>query len=152
MAGQASFIYLSPGIPLDPGGVSLAGEVGFNHVLSITANKAELSSDSTGSLNRSTTAAQLEIVATPTYYHVLPKLDLGFPIGFAYDFYGRSMVDPTENNGTGSVNFGVTATYDTTWIESVTYNDFLGAPNPVLLGESELADRSYVLFNIQHSF
>jgi hypothetical protein len=152
MAGQASFIYLSPGIPLDPGGVSLAGEVGFNHVLSVTANKAELSSDSTGSLNRSTTAAQLEIVATPTYYHVLPKLDLGFPIGFAYDFYGRSMVDPTENNGTGSVNFGVTATYDTTWIESITYNDFLGAPNPVLLGESELADRSYVLFNIQHSF
>jgi len=151
-AAQASAIYVSPGIPFDPGGVSVNGEIGMNHVLKVTANDAAIDSPSTGSLARSTTAAQFEVVVTPTYYEVRPNLNITFPVGLSYDFYGRSMVDPTENNGTGSINFGVTATYKTTWIASVTYNDYIGAPNPLLQGEPSVADRSYVLLNLQHSF
>jgi hypothetical protein len=151
-AAQASAIYVSPGIPLDPGGVSVNGEIGMNHVLKVTANNAAIDSPSTGSLSRSSTAAQFEVVVTPTYYEVRPNLNITFPVGLSYDFYGRSMVDPTENNGTGSINFGITATYKTTWIASVTYNDYIGAPNPLLQGEPSVADRSYVLLNLQHSF
>jgi hypothetical protein len=151
-AGQASAIYVSAGIPFDPGGVTVDGEIGFNHVLDVTANDAAIDSYSTGSAKRSSTAAQFEVVVTPTYYNVLPSLELTFPIGLLYNFYGRSMVDPTENNGTGSVNFGVTATYKVTWIASITYNDEIGAPNPLLQGEPSVADRSYVLLNLQHSF
>jgi len=147
-AAQVSALYNSPGIPLDPGGIAFDGEVGMNHVLDVTANKAAL----TSTPHRSPTAAQLQMVITPNYYDVIPNLQLGFPIGFAYDFYGRSEVDSTENNGTGSVNFGVTATYDVTWIASVTYNDEIGAPNPALQGEPSVADRNYVLLNLQHSF
>jgi hypothetical protein len=143
VAGQASAIYVSPGIPLDPGGVTVDGEIGFNHVLSVTANDASISQ------GRTSTAADMEVVATPNYYNVIPNLTLGFPIGFTYNLLGRSMIESTENHGTGSINFGVTATYKVTWIASMTFNDFLGAPNTVLNG---LADRNYILLNFQHSF
>jgi hypothetical protein len=148
MAGQISAIYTSPSIPLDPGGVSMSGEVGFNHVLEVTANKALV----TDSPHRSATAAQFQVVVTPTYLNVLPYLDVDFPIGLAYTFYGRSEVDSTENQGTGSVNFGVSATYHISWIASVTYSDNIGAPNPLLIGEPSVADRNFVLLNLQHSF
>jgi hypothetical protein len=149
-AGQVSAIYISPGIPLDPGGVSMVGEIGFNHVLDVTANKASI----TQLPLRTPTAAQFQFVLTPTYYQVLPQLNITFPIGMSYGFYGRSEIDPTENNGTGNVNFGVTATYKVTWIASVTYNDYIGAPNPLLASGAEpsIADRGYVLLNLQHSF
>lgn len=146
MAVQASALYVSPGIPLDPGGVSVSGEIAGNHVLSVAANKAALTP------HRSSTAGELEVVASPTYLNVLPNLQLSFPIGLTWDFYGRSEVDPTENHGTGALSLGVTATYRVTWIASLTYNDYLGAPNPNLLGEPSLADRGYLSLNLQHSF
>ena len=149
-AGQVSATYLSPGVPIDPGGVTMLGELGFNHVLDVTANQDNLDDMP----HRSPTAAQFQFVVTPNYYDVLPQLELSFPVGMAYCFYGRSQIDATENHGTGNVNFGVTANYKTTWIASVTYNDYIGAPNPLigLGGEPSLADRSYVLLNLQHSF
>jgi len=151
-AAQASALYVSPPIPFDPGGVSMDGEIGMNHVLAVTANDALIDSYKTGSVNRSSTAAQFVAVVTPTYNDVLPNLQLTFPVGLSYDFYGRSMVDPTENNGTGSFNVGITGTYKFTWIASLTYNDEIGAPNPLMQGEPGIADRSYVLLNLQHSF
>jgi hypothetical protein len=143
MAGQVSAIYVTSGIPFDPGGIAFSGEIGFNHVLSVTANDAAISQ------GRTSTAALMDIVATPNYYNVLPNLSLGFPVGFSYNLYGRSMVSSNENHGTGSINFGVTATYNVTWIASMTFNDYLGAPNTVL---NPSADRNYVLLNFQHSF
>lgn len=151
-AAQTSAIYVSPGIPFDPGGVSMDGEIGMNHVLKVTDNPDTIDSDTNGSLNRSSTAAQLQFVVTPTYYNVIPDLQIGLPVGMEYNFYGRSMVDSTENNGTGNVNFGVTATYRTTWIASITYNRYIGAANPLLQGEPSTADRDFLLLNLQHSF
>ena len=149
-AGQVSAVWLSPGFLLDPGGLTALGEIGFNHVLKVTANKTAI----TQLPHRSSTAAQFQFLVEPNYYDVLPQLELSFPVGLAYTFYGRSEIDGTENNGTGSVNVGVTATYKATWIASVTYNDYIGAPNPLLTvgGEPSLADRNYVLLNFQHTF
>ena len=142
-AAQTSAIYVSPGIPLDPGGVSLDGEIGFNHVLKITANPAAVNAGSTS------TAAAMQGVVTFNYYDVLPDLTLGFPIGLHWNFYGRSQMDPGENHGTGFVNFGVSATYEVTWIANLTFNDYLGAPST---SWNASADRNYVLLNLQHSF
>lgn len=143
MAGQVSAIYVSPGIPFDPGGVTMDGEIGFNHVLKVTRNQASISA------GRSSTAADMAGVITPNYYDVIPNLTLGFPIGFSYNLYGRSMIDSTENHGTGNVNFGVTATYKVTWIASLTFKDYLGAASTSL---NPLADRNYILLNLQHAF
>jgi hypothetical protein len=83
---------------------------------------------------------------------VLPDLEVTFPIGFHYTFYGRSEIDPTENHGTGSVNFGVAATFRSNLIVSLTYNDNIGGTNFKLPGESSGADRNYVLLHLQDSF
>jgi hypothetical protein len=53
------------------------------------------------------------------------------------------------NHGTGNVTFGVSATYRTTWIATVTYKDFFGKADPNL---NPLADRGYVDLNLQHTF
>jgi hypothetical protein len=145
MAAQASMIYLSPSLPFDPGGISVSAEVGFNHVLSVNQNDQTIS-------GRNSSAANMQGVITPTYYDVYPNLVLTFPIGLAYGLFGRSMIDSTENHGTGHVNFGVTATYKVNWIASVTFQDYIGAPNPNLGGEPAIADRNFVLINAQHSF
>jgi hypothetical protein len=103
-------------------------------------------------LHRTSTAAQFEFVVTPTYYNVVPNVQVTFPIGLLYTFLGRSLIDSTENQGTGSVNVGVTATYLVTWVASLTYSAQIGAANPNLPGEPSSADRSFVLLNFQHSF
>jgi hypothetical protein len=141
--GQASGIYVSPGIPGDPGGVTVEGEAAVEHVLEVTRNKAALTP------GRDSTAGKLEIVFSPTYYEVLPSLELQFPIGITYNLFGRSQIDSSMNHGTGTFSVGVTATYNTTWIAGLTYQDYLGAPSTTLNAD---ADRGYVSFNVQHTF
>jgi len=143
LAAQASAIYLSAGLPLIPGGISFAGEIAMNHVISVDENKALLAP------GRQATAAATEFTLTPNYYAVLPNLNLSFPIGITYDFLGRSEVDSTMNHGTGSFSLGITATYRDTWIAAITYKDYLGKADPTL---NPLADRGYLNLNIQHTF
>jgi len=145
IAAQVSAIYVSPGIPLDPGGVTFAGEVAMNHVLAYdNANKAALTP------GRNSSAAAMQFVLTPTYFlNILQNLEVQFPIGLQYGLFGRSQIDQNMNHGCGSVNVGVTATYLTTWTAGLTYNDYIGAPNAAF---NDLADRGYVSFNIEHTF
>ncbi len=143
MAAQASAVYVSPGIPLDPGGVTIDGEIAFNHVISVDSGRAELTP------GRQASAAAFEAVATPAYFEVFPNTELEFPIGLTYDLLGRSEVDSTMNHGTGSVTAGITAVYRTTWSAGLVYDDFFGKADPTL---NPLADRGYVSFNIQHTF
>jgi hypothetical protein len=145
MAAQVSAIYVSPGLPLDPGGVTMVGEFAMNHVLAYDkANKAALTP------GRDSSAGAFQFVITPTYFlNILQNLELQFPIGMEYGLFGRSQIDQNMNHGTGSVNVGITATYLTTWTAGLTYNDYLGAPNPAF---NDLADRGYVSFNIEHTF
>jgi hypothetical protein len=143
---QASAIYISPGFIGDPGGASVDAEVQASHVLEVTEDKAALSA------HRDSTAGEFDIEVEPTYYNVLPNLEVQFPISIAYNLFGRSQIDGTENHGTGTLDVGVSATYQTTWIASVNYQDYLGAPNPSLQGDASDADRGYVSFNIQHTF
>jgi hypothetical protein len=143
LAAQASAIYASAGLPLIPGGLSFAGEVAMNHLITVTANREMLAP------GRQATAAATEFTITPNYYSVLPKLDISFPIGVSYDFLGRSEIDGTMNHGTGTFSFGVSATYRTTWIAALTYKDFFGKADVAL---NPTADRGYLSLNLQHTF
>jgi hypothetical protein len=140
---QVSTIYDSPGIPLDPGGVSFEGEVVFNHLISVTQNRSALATGRQGS------AAAFDFVVTPQYSAVLPGLDITFPVGIDYNFLGRSEFDSSIQHGTGTFNIGVSGTYKFVWIATLTYQDFLGKPDPTF---NALADRGYVSLNLQHSF
>jgi hypothetical protein len=143
VAAQASVLYISPGVPLDPGGVSVTGEAEMDHVISVDKNKAELAP------GRQATAGAFEVILQPTYYDVLPSLEIDFPIGITYNFLGNSEMDQSIQHGTGSFTFGVKATYQTTWIATLTYKDYLGKPNTSYNG---LADRGYLSLQLQHSF
>jgi hypothetical protein len=145
---QASTLYISSGIPLDPGGVQFDGEVVFNHLVSVTRNRAALRP------NSQATAAAFDIEVTPTYYDVLPSLELTFPIALDYNFLGRSAVDQTLQHGTGTFDIGVTGTYRGTWIASLTYQDYFGKPSAAADNTTynTLADRGYVSLNLQHTF
>lgn len=143
---QASTIYLAPGVPLDPGGFSVDGEVELNHVLQVTKNKALLTP------GRDATAASFAVFFTPTYYSVLPNLEIDIPLTLIYNAIGRSQIDASMNHGTGQYSFGVKAIYRTNWTATVQYQGFLGAANPSLAGDASIADRGFVNFNIQHTF
>jgi len=145
---QLSSLYVSPGIPLDPGGVQFDGEVAMNHVIAVTQNRSGLRPYGQA------TAAAFDFVLTPTYYNVLPNLQLTFPIGIDYNFLGRSEFDEGMQHGTGTFDLGVTGTYRSTWIASLTYQDYLGKPTVPGANTTynDLADRGYVALNIQHSF
>ena len=140
---QLSTIYLSPPLPLDPGGVSFAGEVLLNHLISVTQNRALLAT------GHQATAGAFDFSITPTYNNVLPNLQITVPIGLQYDFLGRSMVDSTLYHGNATFDVGVTATYRVNWIATLAYQDYLGKPDPV---NNALADRGFVSLNLQHTF
>lgn len=143
VAAQISSIYVTPGIPLDPGGISFSGEAAMNHVVSVQKNQALLEP------GRNQTAAAFQFTVSPTYDNLLPNLDLSFPIGFKYNFLGRSMIDTTMNHGTGFFNVGVAATYRTVWNAALTYQDYIGKADPTL---NPYADRGYVEFSVQRAF
>ena len=143
VAAQISSIYITPGIPLDPGGITFSGEAAMNHVVSVQKNQALLEP------GRNQTAAAFQFTVSPTYDNLLPDLDLSFPIGFKYNFLGRSMIDTTMNHGTGFFNLGVAATYRTVWNAALTYQDYIGKADPTL---NPYADRGYVEFSVQRTF
>jgi hypothetical protein len=142
-AAQVSDIYVSPGIPLDPGGVTFSGEIEYNHVIDVTQNRAALAT------GRQASAAAFDVEFTPTYYDVLPNLIVTFPISVTYSLLGRSEIDTTMQHGTGNFTFGVTGTYETNWIAGLTYKDYFGKADTVY---NPAADRGYVSLNLQHTF
>ncbi len=148
MTGLASFIYGSPSLPIDPGGITFIGEVEYVRVLGVTANKAELAP------NRTSSAAAFDIQASPAYFEVLPHLKLEFPVSLSYNFAGNSQMDSSMNHGTGNYSVGISATYHTTWIASLNYHGYFGKadPNGMDPEAQTNADRSYLSLNLQHTF
>ncbi len=145
---QASAIYVSPGIPVDPGGVTFTSEVAMNHLIAPTQNRSQLRP------NGQATAAALDVIISPAYYDVLPSLNLTFPIGLNYNFLGRSEVDESMQHGTATFNVGISATYRNVWSGTLTYQDYLGRPSTA--GDNTTyntdADRGYVSLNLVRSF
>ena len=140
---QLSSLYASPGIPLDPGGVTFEGEIILNHLMHVSQNRALLATGGQA------TAGAFDIAMIPTYNDVLPNLQLTIPISLSYNYIGRSYVDSTLYHGTGVFDMGVTATYQVNWIASLSYQDYLGKPDAA---HNALADRGFVSLNLQHTF
>lgn len=138
LVGLANFIYGSPALSFDPGGITFLGEVEYDNTFRVTANKDLLAPGHTQQ------AASFNIEAEPAFYEVLPQLSLTFPISVGYDFAGTSEATGLTK-GTGSYSVSVTATYHVNWIASLAYVGPIApadAPN----------DRSYISLNLQHTF
>ena len=98
---------------------------------------------------RNPTSLAFDVEVEPTYYEVLPNLEVQFPISVDFTMLGRSQIASNVNHGTGTIDVGVSGTYKTTWIATLSYQDYLGAPSPSYNAD---ADRGYVSFNVQHTF
>jgi hypothetical protein len=138
--GQVSSITtLSPGTLWDTAAIS--AELAFNHVLNVTRNRAALDT------SRDHTAAAFRIQVQPTYFAVLPGLDVSVPLSIGLGIFGRSSTDTSQNPGAGSLDIGLGFTYRTVWSGSLTLTRFLGGPS-----RQPYADRHFVSFSVQRAF
>lgn len=156
---QVSAIYLLSPTALWDGGTFL-GEIAWNRRTSITKNAGALDPNSTRD------AWGLRFIFEPTYFRVLPGLDINVPIGVGYNPEGRSSTMLKFNRATieggGDFSIGVTGTYENTWKFGLTYTKFFGsedqfltpnsAPGARLSYEQTLKDRDFVSFNVQRTF
>jgi hypothetical protein len=140
---QLSTLYITPGVPLDPGGITISGEIILNHLIKVTQNRELLAQGGQA------TAGAFDLSVTPTYNDVLPGLQVTFPVSINYNYLGRSDVDSGLYHGTGVFDAGVAATYEINWIASLSYQDYLGKPD---VAHNGLADRGFVSLNLQHTF
>jgi hypothetical protein len=148
MSAMANLFYDTPPLPLDPGGASVTGEVEYVHLLRVTRNPELLAP------GRSSSASTFDISVSPTYFEVLPYLQLAFPVSILYNLAGNSEVDGTMNHGTGNYAIGVTATWHTVWTASLNYEAYFGSkPNGTTTTEIQPnIDRDLLLFNLQRTF
>jgi len=138
-----SAIYVAPGMPLMPGGFTVDAELAYNHLITVTQNRQALDTGRQGS------AAAFDVEITPTYYDVLPSLEVDFPVSVTYDFLGNSAADSTYNHGVGAFTTGITGTYEGQWVASLVYKDYFGKANTTT---NPLADRGYVALSLSKSF
>jgi hypothetical protein len=147
---QISAIYLGPGTRFWNAS-NFVAELAGNQLLSVVKNGDEFVASNGGGPGH-WNALGFHGLFTPTYYEVIPGVDLGVPLGLGYNFWGQS---PTTHsfNGTdqshgGVVTIGLNLTYRQTWNAAVNYNQYFG---PVAYGQL-FADRSLVTINLQHTF
>jgi hypothetical protein len=83
----------------------------------------------------------------PTYFAVLPNLDLTPSLGLGYNLVGNSSVDAYQKNGAGDLEFGVTGTYRVVWAANIMLSHFLGDAR-----RQPLADRDFISLSVRRAF
>jgi hypothetical protein len=154
LVGLVNFIYGSPSLPFDPGGITAVGEMCYTNTFRVTANKDNLQP------GRTSQSLSVGGDVIPTYNEVLPFLQLSFPVGLiGYTIAGNSEFDSTLSHGTATeFDVGVSATYRSVWTASLTYVapfGKIGTGANALDAEtvsSGTVDRKYIELNIQRTF
>jgi hypothetical protein len=139
--GQVSTVWVTPPLDLAPNGLTILGEVAGNHLVNVDRNEAMLSP------GLDDTAAAAQVLVTASYFEVLPQIDIDVPLGLTYNLFGRSSVDASMVEGTGSINIGLKAVFKKTWTGGLTYTHFIGD-----IKDQAFADRDYLSFVVQTTF
>ncbi|WP_051378740.1 DUF1302 domain-containing protein [Derxia gummosa] len=132
---------------------SLAAEIAWNRVLSVTANADHLSP------NASRDGLGMRVVYEPSYRQVLPGVDLSVPAGISWSPKGRSGAVPSfgAHRG-GDMNLGLAGSYLDAWRFSLTWTHYYGGLGPFLDAASDysfgqsLKDRDYLALSLRRSF
>jgi hypothetical protein len=169
---QMSGIYVLQPSDLWQGGV-LLGEIAYNRRLTIRKDifaAADGRNQGIGGLDPNTTkgAFALRLLFEPSYFQVMPGLDLSVPLGLGYNFGGRSSAIGNFAGGVsdgGDWSVGLKGKYQNAWNFSLTYNDFFGkagtftetlaagsaAPRQLSFAQT-LRDRAYLAFSASRTF
>jgi hypothetical protein len=153
-----SGIYVLQPTFLWDGGAFLA-ELAYNTRLKITDNESALAQNTTKD------AWAMRMIFEPTYFQVLTGLDLSIPIGFGWNFAGRSSAIANFNGGSsdaGDMSLGLKFTYRTVWNAGLNYVKYFGSEDtftvphnsatPHLSFDQSLADRDFISFYISRAF
>lgn len=149
-----SAIYLLKPNSIWQGG-SLLGEFAWNTRTAITKNAAALDPNTTRD------AYGFRFIFEPSWFQVLPQMDISVPIGLGYNPKGASSVVQQFNGGVdkgGDVSIGIKGTYAQKWRFGVNYTHFFGSEGAALGADAHLtfkqslADRDNISFSIQRTF
>jgi hypothetical protein len=153
-----SGIYVLQAAPLWDGGAVVA-ELAYNNRLKITDNESALAQNTTRD------AWAMRMIFEPTYFQVLTGLDLSVPIGFGWNFAGRSSAIGNFNGGSseaGDMSLGLKFVYRTVWNAGLSYVKYFGSadtftvphnsPGPHLSFQQSLEDRDFISFYISRAF
>lgn len=132
--------------------LAMVGEVGVNRRMNTSSNMRLLDSYTTKY------AVGTRFVVTPTYYQVIPGLDIDVPIGVGFNPYGRSSVASFGPLHGGDMSIGLKATLNNTWIGTLQYTHYYGdeGPNPTVGGnvsfEQSKKDRDFISLSVARTF
>ena len=140
-------------------GAAVVAELGANHLMAID-NKGGgrfLNPTSTH------TAAAARAVLEPSFFQVIPNLDITTPIGFGAGLYGRSALGSHIGNfnpaSVYDLSIGVKGSYKSVWKVSLTYTNYFGAKGQPTTGVArdlsyaqDLYDRDFVAFSVSRTF
>jgi len=171
--GRTAHVNLSGVYVLQPsafwGGGALLGELAWNRTLSVTHGPSRnVIAGGTVDPNTTRDAYAVRGIFAPTYFQVMPQLDLTVPISLGYNFGGRSSAVGNFAGGVskaGDVSFGLQAKYQQVWTFQINYTHYLGSaatytqtmvpgsatPRQLSFGQS-LKDRDYISMSVQRTF
>jgi hypothetical protein len=153
---NVSGTYFLPTTFLWEGGL-LGFELAYNKRLKIDKNESAVAQNTTED------AWALRVLLEPTYYQVISGLDLAVPIGFGWNFSGRSSaVAGFGADDAGDISIGAKLTYRNNWFAGLTYTKYWGAEDTFMTPANDpgqfqsfdqtLADRDFISFYIKRTF
>ena len=137
---QVSVIYVLPSAAWWES-ATVSAEVGAVRRTSINQNADNI--DPT----RDVSAWGWSVNFTPSYFQVLPNLDLNVPISVSYNPRGRSPASAFNGHKTGSISIGLSGEYQKVWNGILRYTTYVGSEN-----RQPLSDRDFVSLSIQRTF
>jgi hypothetical protein len=141
---------------------TLQGELTWNQWARVTQNEAVFKGNSayTGIDKVSKNAFSLAINFTPTWFQVLPGMDLLLPLTWSQGISGNSAVQFGGNKNAGTWSAGVAADLYQKYRFQLSYNKFFGDYSTTATGamnvpngtSAALSDRGWVSFTFKTTF
>jgi hypothetical protein len=119
-------------------------ELAYNNRLEIDKNEAAVAQNTTED------AWSMRMLFEPSYFQVFSGLDLTVPIGFGWNFSGRSSSIGFYQKNTseaGDVSIGLNLTYLNVWKTGISYVNYWGSES-----KQALADRDTISCYISRTF
>ncbi len=138
---QVSVIYPLTATPLWDSG-TISAEVGGLYRTSVTHNAGNLDP----ARDRSAWGGSVRF--TPSYFQVLPDLDLSVPVSLSYNVKGKTPVTSAFNgNKAGTFSIGLNGEYRKTWNAALQYTNYFGGA-----AAQPIKDRDFISLAIQRTF
>ena len=100
------------------------------------------------------------MIIEPSYFQVLPGLDISVPVGVGYTPKGKSWASSMGANRSGDISIGIKGDYLKTWRFGVSYTHYFGPEGTIYDGSANytstfkqwMKDRDFISLNVQRTF